>query len=217
NAREAAKVAALYGAGTAAKVIPQPGAGVGFLEGEMDLEVAGAKPDGMLQLRILRELSSLLEGKADSSIVMELVLEGIYRGIGMDRTLFALLTPDRSELRTKFMLGAKREQLADHFHFRMAGATHVFGQVLEKQAALWVDAQIHPEQERLLPMEVVSVTGRIPFFVAPIVVNDRSIGLFYADRGVTGRPLDEESYESFRHFAQQASLGLSHLAKRGRH
>ena len=169
------------------------------------------QPDGMLQLRILRELSALLEGKADTNIVMELVLEGIFRGIGMDRTLFALLTPDRSELRAKFMLGGSRENLAQHFRFRL-NTGHVFSHVIENQLPLWVDVKNHPELERLVTAEVVAVTGRLPFYVAPIVINHRTIGLFYADRALSGRPLDVESYESFKHFTQQANLGLSHLA-----
>jgi len=33
----------------------------------------------------------------------------------------------------------------------------------------------------------------------------RAIGLLYADRGVSGRALDEEAYEAFCHFAERAN------------
>ena len=63
-------------------------------------------PDPMLQLQILRELSSLMEVQPDFNSVLEMVLEGMYRGIGMDRTLFALRTPDHRFLVGRYALGS---------------------------------------------------------------------------------------------------------------
>ncbi|MBU2477776.1 MAG: hypothetical protein KKA36_01700, partial [Gammaproteobacteria bacterium] len=66
-----------------------------------------------------------------------------------------------------------------------------------------------------LTAQVIEVTGNSPFFVMPVEVNGRSIGLFYADRMTSGRALDEESYMAFRHFCQQANLALAYT-RRGR-
>ena len=35
----------------------------------------------------------------------------------------------------------------------------------------------------------------------------------YADRGPSGRDLDEEGFSSLKHFCQQANLGLTLVAK----
>ncbi|HKJ88805.1 MAG TPA: HDOD domain-containing protein, partial [Gammaproteobacteria bacterium] len=91
NAKEAARIAHYYGASTAARTIPVPGQWQ-IEDDEAEEEPAAEdypEADGMLQLRVLRELATFLEsGKADFNLVMELVLEGMYRGIGLDRTLF---------------------------------------------------------------------------------------------------------------------------------
>ena len=217
NARDAARIAGYYGAAAAAAVIPLPRGEQ--VVGEEELNIPEyPEPDGMLQLRILRELALLLDApQSDFNLVMELVLEGIYRGTGMDRTLFALLTPDRRGLRAKFALGGERDALTGSFHFtRHPQEENVFFQLLDKPAPLWFDPVRRQEQRRWQSHQLAEAVGRAPFFAAPIVVNGRAIGLFFADRALSERALDEESFESFKHFAQQAGLGLGHLAQRRR-
>jgi len=217
NARDAARIAGYYGAAAAAAVIPLPRGERVVTEEELSLPEY-PEPDGMLQLRILRELALLLEEPLSNiNLLLELVLEGIYRGTGMDRTLFALLTPDRQRLAAKFALGGGRDTLTTTFQFsRAAQGDNVFFHLLDKPAALWFDPARNAEQRRWVTPQLNRAVGRAPFFVAPIIVNDKAIGLFFADRALSERALDEESFQSFKHFTQQAGLGLSHLAPRRR-
>ncbi len=215
NARDAAQIASYYGASAAAQAIPIPGEQDSELPEELDV-VHYPEPDGMLQLKILRELSQLLDKKSDFNLIMELVLEGIYRGVGCDRTLFALMTPDRKSLRGKFALGQESEPFAARFQFTVhPQQPNIFFHALESGNALWADAEHHPELKRFLSAAVTRTVGQKPFYVAPIVINDRGIGLIYADRALSDRPLDEEGFESFQHFAKQASMGLTLLT--GKH
>ncbi len=218
NAREAARIAAYYGAAMAAKTIPLPDEAAQEEE-EVEAETETPEypePDNMLQLKILRELAMLLEGKANFNLVMELVLEGIYRGVGVDRTLFALLTPDRRSLRGKFMLGPGRDELLPRFHFIRQPQQNVLFASVDRQSSLWADTTRKPELQALVPPALTEVIGQEPFFVSPIVVNGKTIGLFFADRGLSGRTLDEESFEGFRYFVQQANMGLSVIMGRGK-
>lgn len=217
NARDAARIAGYYGAAAAAAVIPLPRGEQVVSEEELNVPEY-PEPDGMLQLRILRELALLLDDpKSDFNLVLELVLEGIYRGAGMDRTLFALYTPERRGLRAKFALGGEREALMGAFHFdRRPQEENLFLHLLEKPVALWFDPAKRAEQRRWQTPQLAEAVGRAPFFVAPIMVNGSAIGLFYCDRALSERPLDEESFESFKHFVQQAGLGLGHLSQRRR-
>jgi hypothetical protein len=47
----------------------------------------------------------------------------------------------------------------------------------------------------------------------PVSVGGVPKGLFYADRAQSGRPLDEQSYMGFRHFGEQAAIGLRMLSQ----
>jgi HD-like signal output (HDOD) protein len=215
NAREAAHIAGYYGAANAAKAIPQPGNGPAEEE-----EIAAVEeipefpePDSMLQLKVLRELSVTLEGATDFNMIMELVLEGIYRGIGMDRVTFALITPDRKGLRARFSLGYKQDEMTSSFHFtRRPDSPNIFFEVIEKGRCMWFDESSHPELKPLVGSTVASVVGKVPFFISPLEVNGNRIGLIYADRGPSQRQLDEEAFISFQHFSKQANMGLTLIA-----
>jgi len=215
NAPESARIASYLGSSAASRCIPLPQEYAHERAEAPEAPPEFPQPDGTLQLRILRELSGLIDERADFNMILELVLEGIYRGIGSDRTLFALLTPDRKGLRAKFVFGHDRELLTQSFQFtRHPQIPNVLFEAVEQQRPFWVDTRREPRIAERMPRTIAEAVGRAPFFVAPLVIAGRSIGLFYADRGPSGRALDEEGYESFRHFVQQANMGLSYLAKK---
>ena len=167
----------------------------------------------MLQLSILRELSTLMESKPNINSVLEMVLEGMYRGIGMDRTLFALRSPDHRLVSGRYALGTDNEAFCRSFRFETAaGTTSVFSRVIDDRQAVWLQEHGDGASRTLLTAQVLGVTRGADFFVTPIEIRGKVIGLFYADRQPSGRGLDEASFSSFKHFAHQGNLALSYLS-----
>jgi HD-like signal output (HDOD) protein len=215
NAEEAADTAAFYGADVASNLIPVPGDKREHqAEGRENIEApVFQEPDPMLQLTILRELSTLMESRPDFNSVLEMVLEGMYRGIGMDRTLFALRTPDHRFLVGRYALGTDNEQLRRVFHFEtVAAAPNQFSHVIETKQAIWLGEKQDIQRQDLLTPQVLAVTKGADFYVTPIEIRNKVIGVFYADRQPSGRPLDAESFNSFKHFALQGNLALAYLS-----
>lgn len=221
NASLAAKTAHYYGVRDAALRIPLP-------ESQRKPDTPPAAPlqeppknavnhpDPLLQLTILRELSGMLDGKHDINLLLEMVLEGISRGIGMDRALFAMLNPERTRLRARYALGWDSQDMREKFVFDISPLqASIFSHVLDMREPLWVGADADPRIKSLLTPAVRAVSGGKDFFVMPIEINARAIGLFYADRSTSGRAMDEEAYTAFRHFCQQANFALIH-SRRGR-
>ncbi len=219
NAEEAIQTAQSYGAGKAGQLIPLPGARSDKpASEEVDVEAEARvylEPDPGLQLQILRELSMLMESKPDLNMLLEMVLEGIYRGIGMDRTLFAMRTPDQRFVKARYALGHDSDALRRKFHFDMSPLkANIFSQVMESRMPVWIQPPVDPKLKGLLTSAVQAVTQDGAFFAMPIEIQGKVIGLFYADRNTSGRVLDEDSYTSFRHFGQQANMALSFLSVR---
>jgi HD-like signal output (HDOD) protein len=171
------------------------------------------RPDAGIQLCSLRDLSSLVtSGKADLNMVLSIVLEGIYRGIGMDRVLFALLTPDRQHLNGKYGLGWEDEGYIQNVKIGVGPEMlNVFGYLLRDRKPLWVTARPDNIIKPLLTEDVFQITGGGPFFAMPLAIKATAIGIIYSDRNLSRRELDEESYESFTFFGRQANMSLSVL------
>ena len=214
NADEAADTAAFYGAARASRLIPvvRETAEAPDVVAEQPVTPVFLEPDPMLQLTILRELAALMDTRPDYNLVLEMVLEGMYRGVGMDRTLFALRTPDHRFLAGRYALGVDNEVLRQQFHIETLEAKpNLFQHVIQTRQALWAGQPGNAAERRLLTPQVRAICADAPFFVTPIEIRGKVIGVFYADRKVSGRPLDEDSFTSFRHFAQQGNLALSFL------
>jgi HD-like signal output (HDOD) protein len=223
KAREAADMAADFGARYAAVQIPIPGKQRDMHEMEEPPPPPAPpspfmQPDGMLQLKILRELSQMVEEQnLDFNLILELVIEGIYRGVGVDRVLIALTSPDKKSIKAKFALGHEHEKITREFHFlRVPQQPHILFQALERKLSLYVDIIKRKEVETLVPPQMINVIGRTPFIIAPITIHQQPIGLFYADRSISGRTIDNDTFENFKHFVIQGNIALSHAIGRRR-
>ena len=208
NGKEAAKIASYFGAAEAARQIPQ--AGPTQVEELAPVEDS-MEPDPQLQLRILREISGRISAGANLNEILQLVLEGIYRGVGFDRVLFALLSQNKLQLIGKTALGAGAEALRQRFIFSLGQTPgDLFHEFFLHPKALRFEPGRNPAGIR--PDRLQLVTNANLACIAPIQVQGRAIGLFYADRLNPERGIDDESFEAFQLFAQQVSLAVNAAA-----
>ncbi|WP_343036106.1 HDOD domain-containing protein [Aromatoleum toluvorans] len=209
NSVEAARIAAYFGVAEAAELIPRPVAAAAKTEADEAPPAAAAmEPDPQLQLRILREISGRIAAGANLNEILQLVLEGIYRGVGFDRVLFALLTPNRLQLVGKTSLGAGAETLRQRFIFSLdATAGDLFNEFFRNPRAMCFGPGQTPPGIRI--DRLLQVTDAPHACIAPIRAQGRPIGLFYADRPNAAQAIDDESFEAFQLFAQQVSLAVT--------
>ena len=213
QAEEAAKNAAAMGAPEAGGRIPVAGGEqLDTLAGEEEVDFP--MPDTALQMEFLSELTSMIaEGRADLNQLVGAVVEGVFRGLAMDRVLFAMLTPDRRNLVVRHALGLGAPAVGASFSRLSSLRPDVFTYVLAKKEPVWVrPGDAEDPLSALVNPEIRAVTGGRPFFSMVAMVNDRPIGLFYADRKPEHLPLDDSAFLVFRQFCQQANMGLSLLS-----
>ncbi|MCG5499959.1 HDOD domain-containing protein [Ectothiorhodospira lacustris] len=204
NTDAAARIARQFGAVEAAELIQHKARQLDAEEESAAIAVPDRKE---LQFQILQEISGMLSGgKLDISCLLEMILEGIQRGIGMDRTIFTMLSTDRGLLREKVALGWRRNDPSRAISFPLSQSPpNLFHQALYSREGYWItghDSRLHTAHD-------VAVVGRHPCFLMSIYSEGKPIGLIYCDRAYTGMPLTEEDFRAFRHFVQQANIGLS--------
>ena len=215
NARAAAETVAGLGATELAQLIPQQQALKDImLPTPADTATAYPQPDTGLQLDVLRELSQMITGpKARADLFLQTTVEGIYRGVGVDRALYGLLTPDMKTLAAKYVLGTDSQSLTRDFKFTVTQpGPNVLGYAMGQTAVLWVGSEQAVQLKRMLTPAIEAVSGA-EFFIAPLYIGAKTIGCLYADRRPSARGLDEDALAGFSLFAQQACLGLSHIKR----
>ncbi|MEM5786873.1 MAG: HDOD domain-containing protein [Syntrophobacteraceae bacterium] len=212
-AQDAVEMTASLGAQNSSCLIPVPPEPVQVLNEPAAVRIEYPKTDLQMQLSSLRELSSVVSSGAGTlNSVLSILLKGIYQGIGMDRVMLALLTPDSRNIKGKYGLGWSEDQI-ENFRIGLSPIkpTNIISHVIQHQKTIWVNEDPEPEIFALLTREISNLIGNGPFFIMPICIKGKVVGVIYADRTPSGRDLESESFESFAFFGQQANMSLASL------
>jgi len=169
-----------------------------------------AVPDRQtVQLQILGEIAALLGERTEAGLLLEMVTEGIYRGVGLARVALLLLSKNRQQLVTKIALGQDADALRKDLQLSLASAPRL-QELLQSGQPAWLRAG--EGRDAVLARAV----GEPACFLMPVGLPGHMIGLLYADQGNApdAPPLGEADYQGFRLFGRQASLGLAYLDPR---
>ncbi len=169
--------------------------------------------DPLLQLAILKDLGSALETGPTPNVILEIILEGINRGVGMDRCVFALLSQDKTMLTDKYSISSNNQGFARPFKFS-AIENNIFSKALKEGQALWVQDALAEQYKNLIDEDVRRILEAESFMLYPIVIDGKPIGLIYADRKPSEREMDMDMFADFKQFGQQACLAIEHISKR---
>jgi len=204
-AHEAARAASEYGAKAASKLIPLP---LSDTEEEIDVtEESEPQAKQSLQMDILRELTTMLHEKAEINAILGTVMEGIYRALGMERTVLAFISPKDKMLTAKFTLGDETEKLKKCFNYS-TNEKNIFAVLIRSNAAFWLNDKTRGAMQPLITDDIKSCLGTLEFFCIPINVNGEGKGLIYADCKRSGRALSAEEFQTFTHFGEYASIAF---------
>lgn len=170
--------------------------------------VEEVKPDKkQLQFQILQDIAAHISGNIELNTLFEMVLEGVHRGVEMDRTLFLLLGPDKTVLNEKIALGWQKTDSDVKLHvYKDAGKENMLFHALHDREGVWFKPGQHGA---LYSLQIENSMGRHECFVFPVQLESKPIGLIYCDRGLGGSALTTEDFSAAKHFARQAQIGLT--------
>ena len=180
---------------------------------ESESEAESSRDDNSeLELRIVRQLTHMLSGNVDINRVLMAALEGIYRVLNADQVVFAVINPKTSTLQVKLMIGKRRDAIINRENKEHSTGT-CLKQIFASTRPEWMTpAKIHEfDRDDLDPL--INQLGAAEFFINPVSVQGRPIGVIYADRYAHQVPFTQKDLDSFSHLAEHATLSFKVLAK----
>lgn len=211
SAERAAEVALQYGAAEVCPLIPGKNAKSLAKESVSNASKV-LRGDPQLQLNILRELTTATAEKADVNTIFQMVIEGMHRGVGLERVAVAFIQQHLAKC--KYVLGEGTDGWRSGFAFDVGPySDNIFTHAMAAPGATWIDTSFINEHPGLYGPDIVQVLGQHPAFIFIVRVGDRTPALFYADRAEWGGQLSKDQFESFRHFASQAQINLNLLSQ----
>ena len=209
NTKEAISVIREFGLSNTLEYVPgSPESQAKIQEQEkIDREKKRSNPE--VQVHLLSELTAMLGKKVDLNQVIELALKGMVNGGGMDRAVAAIKNPKLNKIKGKFVVEKVGTGARDKFDFTIVEREgNIYDLVLKKLQTLWVhqkEKQLYNQEEVQLIMARMGVDS---FVVGPIMVNGKTIGLYYADRVQNEFQLNGSDFDVFNLFAKQSGVCL---------
>jgi HD-like signal output (HDOD) protein len=164
--------------------------------------------------KVLNEALRNIETHLDSSLTLNQmsahILRGLHTGMGLTRLIFAMVTPDRKRIKTRFTLGIPVGDPLRHFEFSLGGKD-LFAQLMLKPQGIWMKDDNRAKLWPMIDPKLQAMIGEADFFAMALFSGARPIGLIYADRGHDGCDLDNHTYTDFKMFCLQAARGLGKL------
>ncbi len=205
----AAKVALDYGVSEACPLIPNSLKEVVLSDSKPAAKIL--KGDAAVQLSILRDLVNATNEGLDVNTIFQMVLEGLHRGIGLERVAIAFIKQHR--LSAKYVLGEGTDHWRNSFNFDVGPySDSIFCHAIERTGSFWFTAEKIKKESHLVPGDVSTIIGKFPSFVHLIEIEKRKVAIFYADRWNFGGNLTNDQFESFKHFCNQAQMSLTLLS-----
>lgn len=139
----------------------------------------------------------MASGRCKVNDLIMLVLETLYSGMGFRFATICLKDLQTHQFRARISVGEKDLERQAGFVFPVASARDLFHLALDNNADLMISDATAPKIHALLPSwHRALLPDARSFIVLPLVVQEKQLGLFYADRAQAapeGVPPDETS------------------------
>lgn len=161
------------------------------------------------QLEIIQQITGLIADSASIITIFSKVLEGLQQGVGFDRTMLCLLTPDRSRYTARLAFGKNADDLKKYFMFPVNEDHDVFSHIMINGTELLVEDINDPSWAGMILHDFYQAVGAKSFIIAAIRSGDKPIGMIYADKASANKPITPDEHRGFIQFMAQARLAVN--------
>lgn len=215
TADEAAKSIKEFGQGTLTQYTPSSSHKVARQVVSLEKQENLLEPNADIQLKILQQISELMMGNFNINKVFKAILNGIHKGVGVERVTLVIFDKSHQKLVAKYVVGKGTDKWGERFILRYERSLSGFlYNLFEDDQAIWIEGSEHKKIKQLLTSEYQGITGQKDFFIAPLSAKGKRVGVIYADMGLSSRPLNKSYFTGYSQFIQQAKLALNILANK---
>jgi HD-like signal output (HDOD) protein len=157
----------------------------------------------------LQEVTGLLLEARSVSEVFNVVLETMYRSMGFQRVVLALLNRRSREMAGRIGFGDDAEQFVKHFRFPAKYNVDVFHGALKNAVDVYIANTGDKKIQGDIPDWYKQISKAGSFLVFPLVVNKRPVGLIYADHArPNGLDIDKKKLNLLKSLRNQIVLAV---------
>ena len=159
----------------------------------------------------IRDITEALMGPFDLNEFYANLLEALYRGVGFDRVILAIVNvqPNKVSLMGRFGLGEIDPAGIKKFEHVLAPGPYVIPNALK----LAKDMMIPANKPSAFPDELQYLVKDRTVYLFPISIDNKGIGMIYLDRKASRPLLDKNMIKNVRLFRDFAVMAIRKIRK----
>jgi HD-like signal output (HDOD) protein len=166
------------------------------------------------ELSFLSEISNAILSGLDIGTVIDMALEGIFRGVGVTRVMLLMVDKMGQTLSFHKGIGPEIESLSRQLRLPLKAESGVLARtVIESKPYNIIDVK-SPMYAGMLNLEVVQLLDTNAFATVPLRIGGRTTGVVYVDKSLFNEPITDDEIISIQTFANQISIALSMQGRR---
>ncbi|MET0108861.1 MAG: HDOD domain-containing protein [Candidatus Thiodiazotropha sp.] len=157
----------------------------------------------------LQEVTGMLVGNHSVSEIFNVVLETMYRAVGFQRVVLALLDRKRGEMVGRLGFGSSADEFVKLFHFPTEYSVDVFHGALKNAVDVYIADTTEGKIQADIPEWYKQISSAGSFLLFPLVVKNRAVGLIYADHSSPhGLEIDKKRLNLLKSLRNQIVLAV---------
>ncbi|WP_041420843.1 serine/threonine protein kinase [Sideroxydans lithotrophicus] len=165
-------------------------------------------PETVMGAGIQDVTNSLVEDFNLNDLLL-MVLETIYRGLGFKRAVICIRDNKQNAMVARMGLGEGVDGMIPRFRFNLTFEPDVFHLAADKGVDIVIEDLRAESMANKIPRWYRELSDAQSFILLPIVINKKTLGLFYADmQQANGLKLSERQLSLLRTLRNQAVLAI---------
>jgi hypothetical protein len=129
-------------------------------------------------------------------------LQQMHAELGLSRVMFAMLSPDKSTLRARFVVESTKLLSLKGFTLNITKPS-LFSTLMKKQQAISLNNTNIEKYLPMIPRSALEQINRSGFVSMSVFIKGKPVGLFYADNGISGPGVTRQQYDNFKVICQK--------------
>lgn len=170
---------------------------------------AAEEEQTLLLKNCIAEINELLSTDCSISDAIYMIMETMYRAFRFNRVLFCMLDQTRSMITARFGFGENIDTLLDQFKFKVSRSSDFFNMAVMRHKDIIADNTENAGIWENLPLWYARIITAGSFVIYPLIVKEKCIGLFYADKK-TGGILNSDQRDYMNILRDKAKWAIMH-------
>jgi HD-like signal output (HDOD) protein len=134
--------------------------------------------------------------------VLSEALQQMHEELGLSRTMFAMLSPDKSMLKARFVVESAKQLSLKSFVLSITKPS-LFKALMNKPQAISLNRNNADKYLPMLPPCALEQINSSGFVSMSVFIKGKPVGLFYADNGINGPGVTRQQYDNFKLICQK--------------